>query len=275
MRTWETTLSVALLLGGSCSNEEIPRLDTDGSLPDATSRDGGDASTTTDAQAGTCHERIECVGAPFGCRYTGGDGCTSCGSIVCEDAAVVSALDAGRDAAPSLQDAASSPQDGAVSRQDAAMNDEDASLQCGTDSFPSFSRVCQSQADCIVVEHQINCCGTRLAIGVRSDVRAAFEAAEATCRSRYPACGCAELATRADDGTAASGSAEARVDCIAGTCATSFLSAVGGSCSTGEAPCGQGYSCCYPCGIPGCTSVCTPSCAPGTPACANGCRQVP
>lgn len=261
MQTLQTALGVALLVGNGCSNESRPSK-SDSGFVDDTGRDGGDASTRsmTDAQADPCRERVECVSPRFGCRYVADDSCSACGSIVCDDAAVVTALDAGRDAASSTHDAETSGQD--------------ASLLCGTEGFGSFSRACDNQADCVVVEHQINCCGTRLATGLRRDVRAAFEVAEASCRASYPACGCAELAIRADDGTTASGSAQARVDCLAGSCATTFVSA-GGSCASGGAACGPGYSCCYPCGIPGCSAVCAPSCSPGTVGCAGGCLQVP
>lgn len=42
-----------------------------------------------------------------------------------------------------------------------------------------------------------------------------------------------------------------------------------------SAECGPGLSCCYPCGIPGCMSVCEPSCTEGTPGCAGGCLLRP
>lgn len=41
------------------------------------------------------------------------------------------------------------------------------------------------------------------------------------------------------------------------------------------ADCGSGLSCCYPCGIPGCSNACEPSCAEGTPGCAGGCLARP
>ncbi|MEY4515521.1 MAG: hypothetical protein RLZZ450_7643 [Pseudomonadota bacterium] len=266
MRTLQATLLLALLLACACSDQNR----SSRTLLDGASHAGGDASVDTgiDASGGSCRDRIECVGPPIGCRYVGGDPCFSCGAIVCDDAAVVTRLDAGGDAASTLHDAA-------TSNQDASTIDQETSLECGAKGFPRFSRACQTQAECVVVEHQINCCGTRVATGVRSESRAAFDAAEMSCRASYPACGCAELATRADDGTMASGSAQARVECLAGGCTTTFLPATGGSCGTGEATCGLGYSCCYPCGIPGCSSVCTQSCAPGTAGCTAGCRQVP
>jgi hypothetical protein len=48
----------------------------------------------------------------------------------------------------------------------------------------------------------------------------------------------------------------------------------GGACATSD-DCGSGFSCCYPCGIPGCERVCEPSCEEGRPGCANGCMMRP
>jgi hypothetical protein len=70
----------------------------------------------------------------------------------------------------------------------------------GTPMFPTFDKTCASDADCALEFHQISCCGTRIAIGVRASVSAAFDAAEAACESMYPACGCAQQPTKAEDG---------------------------------------------------------------------------
>lgn len=46
----------------------------------------------------------------------------------------------------------------------------------------------------------------------------------------------------------------------------------GEQCGVGiEGVCGDGLSCCYPCGIPGCTNVCEPTCTEGEPGCVGGC----
>jgi hypothetical protein len=50
----------------------------------------------------------------------------------------------------------------------------------------------------------------------------------------------------------------------------------GDACGEGVVgECGDGLSCCYPCGIPGCTNVCEPTCAEGEPGCAGGCLLRP
>ncbi len=81
-------------------------------------------------------------------------------------------------------------------------SDTIAGVQCGGSKgqFPAFSKACSADADCVVVQHQINCCGTKIAIGIGKDEQAAFAAAEKLCQSQYPACGCAQFETVAEDG---------------------------------------------------------------------------
>lgn len=49
----------------------------------------------------------------------------------------------------------------------------------------------------------------------------------------------------------------------------------GEACGAGRGECTTAYSCCYPCGIPGCENICEPTCDEGTPACAGGCLLRP
>jgi len=90
---------------------------------------------------------------------------------------------------------------------DAETSDEEApAVQCGQNppQFPVFDRTCEKDADCVVVLHQVNCCGTEVAWGIAASEKAAFDAAESECRSEYPACGCPALPTQADDGNTGS-----------------------------------------------------------------------
>ena len=75
-------------------------------------------------------------------------------------------------------------------------------VQCGTiaEVFPDFSRRCEMNADCALVFHLVNCCGTQVAWGIRADEVRRFEEAEAECRSQMYACGCPSFPTEADDG---------------------------------------------------------------------------
>jgi hypothetical protein len=52
------------------------------------------------------------------------------------------------------------------------------------------------------------------------------------------------------------------------------LGSVGTECES-SAGCGEGLTCCYPCGIPDCEFVCEPTCDPGTPECFGGCLLRP
>jgi hypothetical protein len=160
-------------------------------------------STTSpprDSSVDAC--RLGCAPPPPGCHLEGGDGCTTCGTLVCPDAALA---DAGGD--------------------DAGALDAGAAIVCtgpGTSTFPTFERACAGESDCVVVEHQVNCCGTLRALGIRADAQAAFDAAEASCRGMYPSCRCPAMVTRADDDTTFDGVNPAHALCTAGQCTSTF-----------------------------------------------------
>jgi hypothetical protein len=61
-----------------------------------------------------------------------------------------------------------------------------------------------------------------VATGIAGSERERFEAAETTCRSMYPLCGCPVMPTRADDGTMSTGGEPPTVQCIDSVCTTSF-----------------------------------------------------
>jgi hypothetical protein len=86
--------------------------------------------------------------------------------------------------------------------------------------FPSFDKACTVDADCAVVFHQINCCGTRRALGIVKGKVVDFGAAEAICESQYPGCGCAQQPTMADDGNASADESLIKVSCSMSACTT-------------------------------------------------------
>lgn len=92
-------------------------------------------------------------------------------------------------------------------------------VDCSSDppSFPEFDRGCVVDVDCAVVLHQIDCCGTFVAWGLRADVAKTFAEAEALCESQYPLCGCAAQPTVADDGMASNNN-DFAVTCKDGSC---------------------------------------------------------
>ena len=89
-----------------------------------------------------------------------------------------------------------------------------------TPTFPEFDRACSAEGDCAIAFHQINCCGTRKALGIAKSAQADFATAEATCEAQYPACGCAQGPTLTDEGSTATDEAQILVQCLAGSCTT-------------------------------------------------------
>jgi hypothetical protein len=70
-----------------------------------------------------------------------------------------------------------------------------------TQTFPKFDRRCATDSDCVLVNHQSDCCGSTLAMAVNRDAVGAFNAAEATCERQYPGCACAPIGVFVEDGT--------------------------------------------------------------------------
>ena len=88
----------------------------------------------------------------------------------------------------------------------------------GAPAFPTFDKTCAAAGDCLLAFHQLNCCGTREAIGIAKAEKAAFDAAEATCESQYPACGCAQSPTMTEEGSTSVDEAKIEVQCTGGSC---------------------------------------------------------
>jgi hypothetical protein len=86
--------------------------------------------------------------------------------------------------------------------------------------FPSFDMACQVDTDCVVGVHQVNCCGTRHALGINANELARFSDDEAICESEYAACGCADFGIQADDGQRTYEAADIGVVCADGACTT-------------------------------------------------------
>lgn len=148
---------------------------------------------------------------------------------------------------------AGSQHDGGMARLDAGGTGGSPSLDAGpgTDAasskldctirpslFPGFDRSCSQASDCAVVAHQRDCCGTRVMLGIRADQAQAFAAAEMQCEAQYPACGCAEQAPSADDGTMFDSQTglPASVDCVDQACQSTFK-------SPSKTPCGPNMTC--------------------------------
>jgi hypothetical protein len=93
-------------------------------------------------------------------------------------------------------------------------------ITCGViaSSFPTFDKTCASATDCAVGVHQINCCGSTVALGMTRAEQARFAAAEQVCVEQYPQCACAQTAT-AEDGQSVFGK-QVVVACQSNRCMT-------------------------------------------------------
>lgn len=76
----------------------------------------------------------------------------------------------------------------------------DLATRCPLGVFPDFNRFCLQTSDCRVGLHQTDCCGSQRALGLSTADKPLFDAAEVTCRSQWPACGCPSRGIVADDG---------------------------------------------------------------------------
>jgi hypothetical protein len=79
----------------------------------------------------------------------------------------------------------------------------DAALACFGDAgtVPSVPfKVCSGAGGCIIITHQVDCCGNEVFVGVHKDQKAAFEACEQAHRDALPKCGCPAGPTKSEDG---------------------------------------------------------------------------
>ncbi|MBM4389220.1 MAG: hypothetical protein FJ088_15900, partial [Deltaproteobacteria bacterium] len=97
---------------------------------------------------------------------------------------------------------------------------EISSIKCGVidAEFPEFDKSCEKDEDCVLVYHQINCCGTLVAWGLNAFEKTAFEYAESVCQSQYPPCGCAQAPTMAEDLNTAFSEEDFSVKCTQEKC---------------------------------------------------------
>ena len=77
----------------------------------------------------------------------------------------------------------------------------EAARGCTAGSFPTFTDACTNDLSCIYKLHQINCCGSKEAIGLNHDEFTPFDTAEAAWEASCPSCSCPPAATVAQDGT--------------------------------------------------------------------------
>jgi hypothetical protein len=61
-------------------------------------------------------------------------------------------------------------------------------------------KACKSDAECVMKQEQIDCCGTILYVGIASSSASAFDACEAAWEAHFPGCGCDSGQTNTEDG---------------------------------------------------------------------------
>lgn len=93
---------------------------------------------------------------------------------------------------------------------------------CAPDAgFPSFQKGCGTTANCIIKFHQVDCCGSMIAIGLNHSEFDAFDKTELSWETSCPKCKCVAKATVAEDGKSGL-NADVKVSCDNGTCRTTF-----------------------------------------------------
>lgn len=121
------------------------------------------------------------------------------------------------------------------------------------EAFPVHPRACKVNSDCTVVNHQLDCCVSEVALGSSLSGKSDFAAAEAVCRNQFNSCSCDPSETYAEDG-AGPGPFEAW--CDQGVCLSRAKQAT--TCTVSE-PCTLGSTQCVPPGqsveCVGCTTA--------------------
>lgn len=95
-------------------------------------------------------------------------------------------------------------------------------VQCSAmaSRFPMFDKSCRAASECHPAIHQVDCCGTRAAIGITLAEVRHFNDDEGICRAQFPACGCPQQPTSAEDGQRTDDESTIAVDCVRGQCRT-------------------------------------------------------
>ena len=87
--------------------------------------------------------------------------------------------------------------------------------------FPSFQKGCGTDLNCSIRFHQIDCCGSMVALGLNHGEVTAFDKTELAWETSCPKCKCAAKATVAEDGKSGA-NADVKVSCDNGVCRTTF-----------------------------------------------------
>jgi hypothetical protein len=137
--------------------------------------------------------------------------------------------------------------DGGGSGGDGGGAEDAGGVRCwpGTASFPTFDKHCSAPSDCALAVHTLSCCGNVLVTAINSGAVPAFNDAEATCNSQYPACGCFSNSVTIEDGVAygnvASPTSAVSAACVSNSCLATFT---GPTFPCGDKVCGADVNYC-------------------------------
>jgi len=87
--------------------------------------------------------------------------------------------------------------------------------------FPSFVKGCTTVDNCVFKLHQLDCCGSMLAIGMNHAEAIAFDKTELEWRTACPKCACPSGPTVAEDGKTGP-SLDVKLTCDGNVCKTTF-----------------------------------------------------
>jgi hypothetical protein len=85
-----------------------------------------------------------------------------------------------------------------------------------------YDRSCVTDADCGTLNHQIDCCGNQVVIGLTRRAIDAAQMSEAECVAATPACQCASRQPVTQDGQEVFNGEMVKVHCRVGLCGTSI-----------------------------------------------------
>jgi len=182
---------------------------------------------------------VACSGATESSGDDSGDDGSSGGTSSGGSSSSSTASDSGASSSTGSSDGGASSSTGTAVTSGAGGNSQTASTDGATTSFGGTSnhdqpdcdtyfddldRSCQSAADCALVEHQTDCCGSILVMGIALSAAPDFAAVEQYCAAQFPACGCAARGLELEDGTLIDfGSDDYAAECIEGKCRSHSL----------------------------------------------------
>lgn len=83
---------------------------------------------------------------------------------------------------------------------------------------PEADRTCVLDAECSLLNVQVDCCGSEIARGAASTAVPAAEQAERICAAQWPSCRCLAKDPVADDGKPFSSGTAVKLRCANGRC---------------------------------------------------------